>query len=95
MKRYLAVEIKGEVFIMNDTDELGGLIDRDIPHEVLGEVCDDQEYGDNCNTGCPLYRSGTCRFIPIRDKDGQRWHLITQGILNSMDDDTYRVYRNL
>lgn len=30
--KYLAVEIKGEIFVMNDNDELGGLIDGDIPH---------------------------------------------------------------
>ena len=28
--KYLAVEIKGEIFVMNDNDELGGLIDGDI-----------------------------------------------------------------
>lgn len=95
MKRYLAVKINGEVFIMNDTDELGGLIDCDVPHETLGEVCDSQEFGDNCNTDCPLFCSGTCRSILMRDKDGQLWHVITQGIVNSMDDDTYWAYRNL
>ena len=29
---YLAIEIRGDVHILNDLDELGGLIDNDIPH---------------------------------------------------------------
>ena len=37
--KYLAVEIKGEIFVMNNNDELGGLIDGDIPHTVIGRVC--------------------------------------------------------
>lgn len=73
--RYLAIEIRGLVHIMNDLDELGGLIDRDIEHKVLGEVCDDQEYGDRCNMDCPLFCSGTCPSVPIRDVDGELWHL--------------------
>ena len=27
-RKYLAIEIRGEIFVMNDNDELGGLIDR-------------------------------------------------------------------
>lgn len=73
--RYLAIEIRGQVHIMNDQDELGGLIDNDIKHTTLGEVCDDQEYGDNCNVDCPLFRSGTCQSTPIRDSNGDLWHL--------------------
>lgn len=73
---YLAIEIHGQVHILNNQDELGGLIDLDIEHKVLGEVCDDQEYGDKCNMDCSLYRSGTCPSTPIRDIDGKLWHLI-------------------
>lgn len=73
--RYLAIEIRGQVHILNDRDELGGLINCDIEHRTLGEVCDDQEYGDRCNTYCPLFRSGTCTSTPIRDVDGNLWHL--------------------
>lgn len=74
--RYLAIEINGEVFIMNDQDELGGLIDLEIEHTTLGVVCDDQEYGDNCNTDCPVFRAGQCKSTPIRDFTGKLWHLI-------------------
>lgn len=73
--RYLAIEIRGQVHILNDRDELGGLIDCDIEHRTLGEVCDDQEYGDRCNTDCPLFRSGTCTSTPIQDVTGNLWHL--------------------
>lgn len=27
-QKYLAIEIHGEIFVMNDNDELGGLIDK-------------------------------------------------------------------
>lgn len=74
--RYLAIEIKGEVFILNDRDEFGGLIDNDIEHTTIGEVCDDREYGDKCNLDCPLFCSGTCHATPIRDNTGQLWHVI-------------------
>lgn len=30
-QKYLAIEIHGEIFVMNDNDELGGLIDNDVP----------------------------------------------------------------
>ena len=61
---------------MNVADELGGLIDNDIEHETLGTVCDEEEYGDHCNTDCPLYRSGTCRSVSIRDVHGKMWHVV-------------------
>ena len=32
---------------MNDNDELGGLIDNDVPHTVIGHVCTDE-----CDTTC-------------------------------------------
>lgn len=32
--RYLAIEIKGQVGIYNDCDELGGLIDNDVDFKV-------------------------------------------------------------
>ena len=70
--RYLAIKIRGQVHILNDQDEL---IDSDVEHETLGEVCDDQEFGDNCNVDCPLFRSGTCTSTLIRDINGELWHL--------------------
>ncbi len=77
--RYLAIKIKGDVFIMNDMDELGGLIDNDVEHEILGYVCDDKEFGDNCNTDCQFFRLGTCRAENIRDFSGQLWKVRTCG----------------
>ena len=71
--RYLAVKIKGDVHVMNDQDELGGLIDCGIPHQVLGVVCDDKEFGDRCTTDCQFFRSGTCRAENVRDSFGQLW----------------------
>lgn len=34
---YLAIEIKGQVDVFNDNDELGGLIDNDVDFKVLGK----------------------------------------------------------
>ena len=74
--KYLAIKIKGEVELVNNIDELGGLIDLDIDHEILGTVCDDKEFGDRCTTDCYAYRHGICRSKIIRDSDGKRGHLI-------------------
>ena len=75
-KKYLAIEINGEVGIYNDRDELGGLIDKDVDFKVLGTVCDDQEYGDRCTTDCHAYREGVCRSRTVRDWGGNLWHVI-------------------
>ena len=55
MKKYLAIEIRGEIFVMNDNDEFGGLIDIDVPFTVIGHVCTEE-----WNTTCLHYRQGTC-----------------------------------
>ena len=74
---YIAIEIKDSIHIMNDMDELGGLIDNDIPHKVLGVVCDDKEYGDRCNADCKHFCMGTCKAKPMRDVFGQMWHVLS------------------
>ena len=80
MKKYLAIEIKGQfetfVDIFNDNDELGGLIDNDVDFKVLGTVCDDKEFGDRCTTDCHAYRYGVCRSKVVRDRTGKLWHVI-------------------
>lgn len=58
--KYVAVKLGKDIFQMNDRDELGGIIDNDIPHETLGEICDDKVFGDNCNENCEFFRSGNC-----------------------------------
>lgn len=75
--KYLAIKFDYGIQIMNDSDELGGLIDRDIEHQVLGEVCDDKEFLDRCTTDCQFYRLGTCRTKVVRDVFGQLWHVRT------------------
>lgn len=68
--KYLAVEIKGEIFVMNDNDELGGLIDGDIPYTVIGRVCT-----EGCNTTCLHYRGGTCPYKTMKDTNGNFIHV--------------------
>ena len=65
--KYLAVEIKGQVDIFNDNDELGGLIDNNVDFKVLGTVCDDKEFGDRCTTDCYAFRHGVCNSKLVRD----------------------------
>lgn len=67
--RYLAIEIRGQVFILNDSDELGGLIDYDIPHKILGEVCE-----DSCST-CPFQTLDTCPAFELKDWAGDIWKI--------------------
>lgn len=74
--KYLAIKINGDIYIMNDTDELGGLNDFNVKHEVIGRVCDSVEFGDNCSTDCLLYRCGTCPSEIVRDFAGQLWHVL-------------------
>jgi len=74
---YVAVEIKGSIYVMNDMDELGGLIDNDIPHKVLGVVCEDREYGDRCNANCEHFCMGTCRAKTMRDAFGDLWSVLS------------------
>lgn len=77
--KYLAVEIKGEIFVMNDNDELGGLIDGDIPHTVIGRVCTER-----CNTTCLHYRGGTCPCKAMKDADGILIHVFVDNFWFSM-----------
>ncbi len=67
---YLAIEIHCKIFVMNDCDELGGLIDKDIPHTVIGRVC-----AEECNTACLHYCGGTCPYKAIKDADGNFIHV--------------------
>lgn len=48
--KYLVIEICGEIFVMNDNDELGGLIDNDVLFMVIGYVCIEE-----CNIICLYY----------------------------------------
>ena len=57
-------------------EELQQIQDKGTPLEVIGTVCDDKEFGDNCNTDCALYRNGTCPSKPMRDCFGDLWHVI-------------------
>ncbi|MDY3789332.1 hypothetical protein [Bacteroides fluxus] len=69
-EKYLAVEIKGEIFVMNNNDELGGLTDNDVPHTVIGRICT-----QGCNTTCLHYRGGTCPCKIMKDADGILIHV--------------------
>ena len=70
MKKYLAIEIRGEIFVMNDNDEFGGLIDYDVPFTVIGHVCTEE-----CNTTCLHYRQGTCPCKIMKDTFGKVIHV--------------------
>lgn len=69
-EKYYAIEIHDEIFVMNGSDELGGLIDKDIPHTVIGRVCT-----EGCNTTCLHYRGGTCPCKIMKDIDGKFYHV--------------------
>ena len=68
--KYLAIEIRGKIFVMNDNDELGGLIDNDVPHTVIGHVCTVE-----CDTTCLRYRQGTCPCKIMKDTYGEIIHV--------------------
>lgn len=91
-KEYLAVRLEGGISILNNLDELGALIDNEIPHEVLGEVCDSVKFGDNCMM-CPVLKAGACRFLLVTDMNGRKWHVISDAILNGMSDAVYSLFK--
>ncbi len=73
---YLAIEFDHGIQILNDSDELGGLIDNGIKHKVLGRVCDNRQYGDNCNTDCRHFCTGLCPATRVTDVFGDHWHVL-------------------
>lgn len=64
-KKYLAVQVKNEIFVMNNQDELGGLLDLDIPHTILGEVCI-----QTCCDACHYFTAGNCPCTTMYDFSG-------------------------
>lgn len=76
-EKYYAIEIHDEIFIMNGSDELVGLVDKDIPHTVIGRVCTEE-----CNTTCLHYRGGTCPCKTIKDIDGDLIHVFVNSNYN-------------
>ena len=44
--------------------------------ELIGDVCDDDEFLDNCNTDCVHYRQGTCPALLVRDVFDNLWHVL-------------------
>lgn len=69
-KKYYAIKIHDEIFVMNGSDELGGLIDKEVPHTIIGRVCTEE-----CNTECLHYRGGTCSCKAMKDTDGNFIHV--------------------
>lgn len=47
-----------------------------LQEELIGDVCDDDEFLDNCNTDCVHYRQGTCPARLGRDVFGNLWHVL-------------------
>lgn len=47
-----------------------------LKEELIGAVCDDDEFLDNCNTDCVHYRQGTCPARLGRDVFGHLWHVL-------------------
>lgn len=45
------------------------------PFYALGEICDDERFGDNCNTDCPRFCQGDCPCVLFKTQQGAMWHL--------------------
>lgn len=69
-EKYLAIEIHEEVFVMNNSDELGALIDNNVPHKIIGHVCT-----EHCDTMCIHYCQGTCPCHLVKDAHGKFIHV--------------------
>ncbi len=74
-KRNLAVSLGGYIIVVNDRDDLDLMDELADEYKVLGEVCDDEEFGDNCTTDCVFYRRGTCSAEVMRDLFGDPIHV--------------------
>lgn len=66
-KKYFAVEIDSNIYVLNNTDELGGLLDNEVQFSVIGQVCTNE-----CDTTCNHYREGTCPCKALKDVRGNR-----------------------
>lgn len=69
-KIYYAVEIHDEIFVMDDKNEIWGLIDRGVSFEVIGRVC-----AEDCNATCLHYHKSACPCRTMRDIDGNLIHV--------------------
>lgn len=70
------VDFTNGVQVVKDPGELQRLHDLGMRFTVLGQICDDEEFGDSCSTDCIHYCQGTCPMTVIRDYAGARWHVL-------------------
>lgn len=68
-------EFQTGVQLVTSPEEVQRLHDIGVRFTNLGEVCDDQEFGDSCNTDCLHFRQGTCPMVVVHDFRGARWHV--------------------
>lgn len=59
-----------------DPGELQRLHDSGMRFTVLGQICDDEDFGDSCSTDCIHYCQGTCPMTVLHDYTGARWHVL-------------------
>lgn len=66
-----------EQLIRIDPEELPSALEAQVvKYEIIGKSCDDKELGDNCNTDCNYYRTGTCPSRLMRDTSGRLWSVV-------------------
>ena len=63
------------VEVVDGASEIQRLHDLGMRFTVLGEICDDDEFGDTCSTDCLHFRQGTCPMVVLHDYRGARWHV--------------------
>lgn len=71
--KYLAIKINDLILPYNNQDELGGLIDCNVNFKIIGTICDNNQYGDNCKI---CKQNKKCIAKTILDSDGNKWHII-------------------
>lgn len=69
------VEFQNGTQRVNDASEIQRLHDLGMRFTVLGEICDDEEFGDTCSIDCLHFRQGTCPMVVLHDYRGARWHV--------------------
>ena len=70
--KYLAINIRDQIHVLNNSDGLESLIENKIPYKIIGRVCTEE-----CNTKCHHYRAGTCPCKTMKDIEGKFIHIFT------------------
>lgn len=76
MTKNVAIKRSNGLIQVVDREVYEKLPQLGMHEELVGDVCDDDEFLDNCSTDCSHYRHGTCPARLGRDVFSHLWHVL-------------------